>query len=69
MGKYRKYYLVVNQEAFPRADEVLEKFYNRGDLDDATVERWGKDGEVLLGLECSSDDYLLIAEELGMKVL
>jgi hypothetical protein len=69
MDGYRKRYLAISRKDFDQAEPILDKFYNRGDIDRITVEFRAKCDPVLIGLECSTDDYLLIAEELGIKVL
>lgn len=69
MGKYRKLYLTVNKEDYEKAHDILEKFYNRGDIDSITIECQAKSEHVLIGVECSTDDYLLLAKELGIELL
>lgn len=69
MNENRKYYITVGQEDFTRVDEILRKFYDQGYLEDATVEFVGSSGAVILGLECSMFDRLLIAETLKRAVL
>lgn len=64
MGKYYKRYLTVEKKDYDHAHDILTKFYDRGDVDAITVTDNPGDKCVLIGVECSSDDYLLIIEEL-----
>lgn len=69
MNENRKYYITVSQEDFTRVDETLRTLYDKGYLYEATVEFVGSSGAVILGLECSMFDRLLIAETLKSKAL
>ena len=69
MGKYCKRYLTVDKSDYDHANDILTKFYDRGDIDSITVESQVRGRYVLIGIECSSDDYLLIAKELGIQLL
>ena len=69
MGKYHKRYLSVTKEEYERAHDILDKFYDRGDIDSITVTVRAKDEDILIGLTCSTDDYSSIAKELGINVL
>lgn len=64
MGKYCTYYLAVKRESYEQAQDILSKVYDRGDIDRISVEFRSGQSLVLIGLECSSDDYLFIEEEL-----
>lgn len=68
MGRYRKRYLAVDRKDYDRAHEILDDFYRRGDVDSLSVEFSRSCPLVLIGLECSTDDYLLIAKELGIEI-
>lgn len=64
MDGYRKKYIAVSREDFDRAEPILDKFYNRGDVDRITVEFRAKCDPVLIGLECSTDDLIDIQTEM-----
>lgn len=66
MGKYYKRYLTVDKNDYDHANDILTKFYDRGDIDSVTVESQACGQHILIGVECSTDDYLLIAKELGV---
>ena len=68
MDRYRKRYLAVDRQDFDQAQEILDKYYDRGDIENVSVEFDRSCPLVLIGLECSTDDYLLIAKELGIEV-
>ena len=64
MDGYRKKYIAVSREDFGRAEPILDKFYDRGDIDSITVEYRAKCDPVLIGLECSTDDLIDIQIEM-----
>lgn len=67
MDGYRKRYIAINREDYDRAEAILDKFYNRGDIDRITVEYRPKCDPVLIGLECSTDDLIDIQTEMRAK--
>lgn len=64
MDGYRKKYMAIKKEDWDKAEPILDKFYNRGDIDRITVEFRAKSDPVLIGLECSTDDLLDIQKEM-----
>lgn len=67
MDGYRKSYMAVSRKDYDQAEVILDKFYNRGDIDRISVEFRSKCDPVLIGLECSTDDLLDIQKEMREK--
>lgn len=67
MGKFIKRYIAVSRKEYEEAHNILEQFYNRGDIDRITVEFRAKSDPVLIGLECSTDDLLAIQKEMRIS--
>ena len=68
MDRYRRRYMVIDRKDIERAREVLTKYYDRGDIDRITIEMNYKCEQILIGLECSTDDYMTIAKEFGIEL-
>lgn len=63
MDRYRREYLTMSQHDFERAHDILDRYYNRGDIENISVENNVRDFTVTIGLECSTDDLLALKEE------
>ena len=66
MGRFRKYSLAISECDQEIVDEILERYYEQGDIDSVTVESSYDSGKLLirLWLECSEDDFIAIRNEM-----
>lgn len=60
----RRYWTIIRKEDYDAADAVLSRFYEQGCIDSVKVDRSVGGGQIMLGIECASNDLLDIVTEL-----
>ena len=67
MCRQRMYNITVPDEQFDSTHEIIDKFYERGDIERISVNHDVIDQTHQIWLECSTDDFEDIKKELRDK--
>jgi hypothetical protein len=64
----RRYWVTIHRGDYAKADPIMSKMYEEGDID-SIWEEWSGN-EISLGVQCTSDDLMIMQkrfEENGIK--
>lgn len=59
----RRYWVTIRKDDYDKIEGVMSEMYERGDID-SVREDWSRgNGEIMLGVQCTSDDLLTMEEK------
>ena len=59
----KRYWVTMRKDDYNKIEDILSDMYERGDID-SVREDWSRgNGEIMLGVQCTSDDLLTMEKK------